>query len=122
MIEYAGRLPSPHCEIFIGLIAGAPNRVAPEATAWGHRDARYVLNVHGRWETDSDDASVIDWARAFFAASQPFASAGAYVNFMTEEESDRVESAYGASFPRLQEIKRKYDPENVFHNNQNIKP
>jgi FAD/FMN-containing dehydrogenase len=121
MIEYAGTLPSPQCEIFIGLIAGAPNRVAPDAMAWGHRDAKYVLNVHGRWDTPSDDDKVIAWTRAFFKASQPFASGGAYVNFMTEDESGRVENAYGANFARLQAIKRKYDPENVFHHNQNIK-
>lgn len=122
MIEYAGRMPSPQCEIFIGLIAGASNRVAPDATAWGHRDARYVLNVHGRWDSAADDDKVIEWARAFFKASQPFASAGAYVNFMTADEGARIENAYGANFARLQEIKRKYDPDNIFHHNQNISP
>ena len=122
MIQYAGQLPSPQCEIFIGFIAGAPNRVASAAMAWGHRDAKYVLNVHGRWDTAADDNAVIEWARAFFKASQPFASGGAYVNFMTEEEGGRVEAAYGANFTRLQEAKRTYDPENVFHHNQNIKP
>ena len=122
MIEYAGKLPSPQCEIFVGFIAGAPNRVAPDAMAWGHRDAKYVLNVHGRWDAAADDNAVIDWARAFFKASQPFASGGAYVNFMTDEEGGRVEAAYGANFARLQAAKRTYDPENVFHHNQNIKP
>jgi len=122
LIEYAGQLPSPQCEIFVGLIAGAPNRVAPDAMAWGHRDAKYLLNVHSRWDAASDDKKCIDWARAFFKASQPFASGGAYVNFMTEEESGRVEAAYGANYGRLKELKRKYDPENVFHVNQNIKP
>ena len=122
MIEYAGKLPSPQCEIFIGCIAGAANRVAPTAMAWGHRDAKYVLNVHGRWEAASDDSTVIEWARAFFKASQPFASGGAYVNFMTGEEGGRVEAAYGANFARLQQIKRTVDPENVFRHNQNIRP
>ena len=122
MIEYAGKLPSPQCEIFIGFIGGAPNRVAPDAMAWGHRDARFVLNVHGRWDDASEDDKCIDWSRAFFAASQPFASGGAYVNFMTEEEGGRVETAYGDNFARLKQAKQKYDPENVFHHNQNIKP
>jgi FAD/FMN-containing dehydrogenase len=81
-----------------------------------------VLNVHGRWDAPSDDDKVIEWARAFFKASQPFASGGAYVNFMTDDEGGRVENAYGANFARLQAIKRKYDPDNVFHHNQNIKP
>jgi FAD/FMN-containing dehydrogenase len=122
MIEYAGKLPSPQCEIFIGLIAGTPNRVAPEAMAWGHRDAKFVLNVHGRWDAASDDQKCVEWARAFFKASQPYASGGAYVNFMTEEEGGRVEAAYGSNFARLKECKRKFDPDNVFHMNQNIKP
>jgi FAD/FMN-containing dehydrogenase len=122
MIEYAGKLPSPQCEIFIGYIGGAPNRVAPDAMAWGHRDARFVLNVHGRWDDASDDDKCIEWSRAFFKATQPFASAGAYVNFMTEEEGGRVELAYGNNFARLKQAKQKYDPQNVFHHNQNIKP
>src|SRR5512143_3673782 len=77
IIEFAGKLPSPQCEIFIGLIAGAPNRVASDAKA---------------------DRKCIDWARNFFKASAPYASAGAYVNFMTAEESDRIASAYGANY------------------------
>jgi len=121
-IEFAGKLPSPQCEIFIGLIAGAPNRVAPNAMAYGHRDARFVLNVHGRWDEAADDEKGIGWAREFFKASAPYASAGAYVNFMTAEEGDRVAAAYGSNYERLVEIKRRYDPENVFHFNQNIKP
>jgi FAD/FMN-containing dehydrogenase len=122
MIEFAGKLPSPQCEIFIGLIAGAANRVPADAMAYAHRDAKFVLNVHGRWDVAADDERCIAWARAFFEASKPYASAGAYVNFMTEDESDRVAAAYGANYARLVQIKKQYDPENVFHLNQNIKP
>jgi FAD/FMN-containing dehydrogenase len=122
MIEYAGGLPSPQCEIFIGHIAGAANRIPANAMAYGHRDTKFVLNVHGRWDDEAQDESCIAWAREFFNASAPFASAGAYVNFMTEEEGDRIEAAYGPNYDRLVQIKRKYDPENVFHLNQNIKP
>jgi FAD/FMN-containing dehydrogenase len=122
IIEFSGKLPSEQCEIFIGLIAGAPNRVAPEAMAYGHRDAKFVLNVHARWDDARDDNTCITWARTFFKSSAPYASAGAYVNFMTEEEGDRVATAYGANFARLVEIKKKYDPENILHLNQNIKP
>ena len=121
-IEFAGKLPSPQCEIFIGLIAGAPNRIAPNAMAYGHRDAKFVLNVHGRWDEAKDDQKCIVWARDFFRASAPYASAGAYVNFMTAEEGDRVAAAYGSNYDRLVEIKRRYDPENIFPLNQNIKP
>ena len=121
MIEFAGKLPTPQCEIFVGLIAGAANRVQSDEMAYGHRDTRFVMNVHGRWDEKAQDESGIAWARAFFKASAPYASAGAYVNFMTEDESDRVAAAYGANYTRLKKIKNKYDPENIFRNNQNIK-
>src|SRR5690606_38703430 len=119
IVEAAAGLPSSQCEIFIGLIGGAPNRVSPAATAYAHRDARFVLNVHSRWDDMADDNSCIKWARDFFQASAPYASAGAYVNFMTADETDRISAAFGSNYGRLVELKRKYDPENVFHINQN---
>ncbi|WP_292698436.1 FAD-binding oxidoreductase [Nostoc sp. NMS2] len=120
--EFAGKLPSPQCEIFIALIAGASNRVSATATAYYHRDAKFVLNVHGRWDDVAHDEICTAWAREFFQASAPYASAGGYVNFMTEEEGDRVAAAYGSNYDRLVQIKKRYDPENIFHLNQNIKP
>jgi FAD/FMN-containing dehydrogenase len=122
IIEYAGKLPSPHCEIFVGLISGAANRIAPDAMAYAHRDAKFVMNVHGRWDEAKDDEKCIAWARDFFTASKPYASAGAYINFMTAEEGERVKTAYGSNYERLVQIKKKYDPENVFRFNQNIRP
>lgn len=62
------------------------------------------------------------WAREFFAETQPFASGGAYINFLTQDESDRIAFAYGATYNRLVELKKKYDPTNIFRMNQNIKP
>jgi hypothetical protein len=121
MIDYAEMLPSPHCEIFVACVSGAANRISPDATAYRYRDAKFILNVHGRWETAAEDHTGIPWAREFFKASAPFASAGAYVNFMTEEEGDRVSAVYGPNYARLQEVKKKYDPQNVFHLNQNIR-
>jgi FAD/FMN-containing dehydrogenase len=121
IIEFAGKLPSPQCEIFVGLISGAANRVPSNAMAYGHRDTKFVLNVHGRWDEATQDETCIAWAREFFEASAPYASSGAYVNFMTEDEGDRVAAAYGVNYTRLKQIKKKYDPENIFRNNQNIK-
>jgi FAD/FMN-containing dehydrogenase len=122
MMAFARRLPSSQSEIFVGLVAGAANRVPPSATAYFHRDARFVMNVHGRWHTDDDDGKCIGWARELFNASAPYASEGAYVNFMTADESGRVASAYGANHERLVQIKRRFDPNNTFHLNQNISP
>lgn len=122
IIEYADKLPSPQCEIFVGTLGGQSCRVAPEAMAYSSRDANYVMNVHGRWESADDDECCIAWAREFFAKSKPFASGGAYINFLTEDESERIAFAYGATYSRLLEIKKKYDPTNLFRMNQNIKP
>ncbi len=122
IIEYAGKLPSLQCEIFIAGIGGQTARVAPEAMAYSSRDANYVLNVHGRWESAAEDERCIAWAREFFAESQPFASGGAYINFLTQDEADRIAFAYGATYKRLVELKKKYDPANFFRMNQNIKP
>ena len=122
VIEYVGKLPSPQCEIFFGAIGGATMRPAPDATAYAHRDARFIMNVHGRWDDPADDADCIRWAREYFKASAPFASAGVYVNFLTADEGERVKAAYGPNYDRLAQIKRQYDPANLFSSNQNIAP
>ncbi len=122
LIDYAGTLPSAQCEIFIALIDGAANRVSPEETPWVGRDARFVLNVHARWDDTAGDSPCIAWARSFFQATQSYASVGGYINFMTDEEGGRVSSAYGENYARLVEAKRQYDPANLLHLNQNIKP
>ena len=122
VIEYVKRLPSPHCEIFFGGIGGATKRPAPDATAYPHRDAEFVMNVHGRWETPEEDERCIAWSKDYFRASAPFASGGAYVNFLTADETDRVRAAYGPNYDRLARVKAKYDPNNLFRTNWNVKP
>jgi FAD/FMN-containing dehydrogenase len=122
IVEYAGRLPSPGCEIFIAHLGGAVNRVQPDATAFGRRDFEFVLNVHTRWDQPADDARCIAWAREFFTAMAPHALGSVYLNFMPDDEPDRVQSAFGPNFPRLAAIKAKYDPKNLFRMNQNIQP
>jgi FAD/FMN-containing dehydrogenase len=122
LVTYAQQLPSDQSEIFVALVSGAANRVPADATAYASRDAKLVVNVHARWEDASGDAACISWARAFYAASAPFASGGAYVNFMTGDEAARVPAAYGDNYARLVELKRRFDPENVFRTNQNIAP
>jgi FAD/FMN-containing dehydrogenase len=122
VIEHVEKLPSPQCEIFFGALGGATARPAPHATAYAHRDAQFVMNFHGRWEAPADDTRCIRWARDFFNASAPFASGSVYVNFLTADEGDRVRSAYGPNYDRLAQVKRTYDPDNLFRMNQNIKP
>lgn len=97
-------------------------RVAPDATAYGNRDANFVMNVHGRWETRAEDEKCIAWARDFFQACAPFATGGAYINFLTAEEDARVRQGFAPNYPRLAQVKKKYDPSNLFQINQNIRP
>jgi hypothetical protein len=122
VVDLGRQLPTAECEIFLAHLAGAPNRVAADATAYVGRDARFVMNVHGRWQSAAEDAAGIAWARQVFQACAPHASAGAYVNFMTGDEAARIEQAYGAAHRRLQRLKHRYDPDNVFHLNANIRP
>lgn len=122
VVEYIEKLPDPQSEIFFGAIGCATERPSPDSAAYAHRDARYVMNVHGRWSDAADDARCIQWARDYFKETAPFASSGVYVNFMTADETDRVASAYGPNQARLAQIKRQYDPTNLFRVNQNIQP
>jgi FAD/FMN-containing dehydrogenase len=120
--QFVSRLPSPHCEIFLGHLGGAAARVAPDAMAFSRRDAEFIINVHTRWEQPADDARCVGWAREFFAAMAPHAMGSVYVNFMPEDEADRVPAAFGSNYARLAAIKAKYDPKNLFRMNQNIQP
>ncbi|MFC3111342.1 FAD-binding oxidoreductase [Undibacterium arcticum] len=122
VIRYAGDLPSPQCEIFMGLIGGQASRAAPDATAYPHRDALYAMNVHTRWSEPAEDDKCIGWARDFFNAAAPYASGSVYVNFLTQDEAGRIGAAYGPNYQRLVQVKNKYDPDNLFRQNQNIKP
>jgi len=121
LVGYAGKLPSAQSEIFVAQMGGAVNRVAPDATAYPHRDIEYIMNVHTRWENESEDQRCVGWAREFFADAGKYATGGVYVNFVPEDE-ERVPAAYGENYKRLIELKKKYDPENLFHVNQNIAP
>jgi FAD/FMN-containing dehydrogenase len=116
-------LPSPQCEVFMGNLGGAVNRVAVGATAYPHRDINFVMNVHTRWSSPSEDKVCVAWARALYDAAAPFATGGVYVNFMPDDEAQRVRTgAYGPNYDRLSKIKAKYDPKNLFRTNQNVAP
>jgi hypothetical protein len=78
--------------------------------------------VHGRWESRAKDAACIGWARVLIQATAPFATGNVYVNFLTQDEADRVRAAYGRNYDRLSNLKNKYDPSNLFRLNQNIRP
>ena len=122
LLDAVHHLPGPECEIFIGHVGGAAGRVALDATAFPQRNAHFVMNVHARWREASMDKTCIAWARKLFDAAAPHATGTAYVNFMPGDEADRVETAYGANYRRLTQVKRRYDPSNLFRINQNVRP
>jgi FAD/FMN-containing dehydrogenase len=122
LIDAAWTIPDPQTEIAFAQLGGAVSRVPAEDTAYTHRDAEYVVNVHGRWADPAKDAECIAWARDLFRAATPFATGGAYVNFLTQDEPERVRAAYGTNYARLVELKSRHDPTNLFRVNQNIRP
>jgi hypothetical protein len=123
LATYAARLPSPDCEVFVAHLGGAVNRPAATATAYPHRDVNFVMNVHTRWSDPSQDRTCMAWARELFDRMTPHATGGVYVNFMPEDEAQRVSrGAYGVNYERLAKLKAKYDPGNLFRQNHNIQP
>lgn len=122
IIVFANSMPTDECEIFIPHMEGAPSRVPENATAYAHRKTPFVLNIHTRWRDASDDERCLAWARDFHRATESFAQ-GVYVNFLSDEGEDRVRAAYTPEvWERLVQLKKKYDPSNLFRMNQNIKP
>lgn len=122
-VDVAAKVPSPFSLAEIVLWGGAIARVAADETAYGQRDGRFLFNAVSMWEDPAATDANVSWARAFHDAMQPFATGGAYVNFLSEEGDDRIRAAYGADkFARLAQIKAQYDPENLFRLNQNIPP
>ncbi|MDT8436980.1 MAG: FAD-binding oxidoreductase [Gemmatimonadota bacterium] len=123
VVSWAGKLPSPESEIFFAHVGGAANRVDPDATAYPHRSAEYVMNVHTRWSDPGRDAACVSWAREFWEATAAEAEAGVYVNFVSDaRDESQVRAAYGGNYQRLAAIKRTYDPENLFRTNLNVRP
>lgn len=122
IIAFASKLPSPECEVFIPHMEGAPSRIPEADSAFAHRYTPFILNIHTRWQDKTDDEKCLTWAKAFHDETTDFAK-GVYVNFLSQEGEDRIKEAYtGDTWERLVALKDKWDPENRFHINQNIKP
>jgi hypothetical protein len=122
-IAQAAQAPSPFCLTHLYPIDGAVHRVANDATAWGARQANWSMVIAGI-DADPNKADALKkWGRAYWEAVHPFNMEGGYVNFLMDEESDRrVQASYGQNYARLAQLKAKYDPQNLFRVNQNIKP
>ncbi|MDN0196805.1 FAD-binding oxidoreductase [Streptomyces sp. S.PNR 29] len=122
-LKYGENLPSPLSLMHLYPVDGAVHRVGPDATAWGYRDAVWS-GVFAGVDPDPANAETIkQWCVNYWEEAHPYSMGGAYVNFMGEgEDAGRVRATYRDHYDRLAQVKRTYDPDNLFHANQNIGP
>ena len=121
-VQHGPNAPSVSSSMHIYPINGACHRVAPDATAFGHRDANFSMVILAASENPGDDAANTKWVRDYSDAVAPHSEPGGYVNFMDGDDKQRIRANYGANYDRLVTAKRKYDPGNLFRANQNIEP
>jgi hypothetical protein len=124
MVEAFEASPSPMSGLVIEHFHGEVTRVDPTATAFPHRQPGYNLAITGEWLDPADSDANIRWVRETFAALEPYMAPQVYVNYLGDDADDvaRTRNAYGPNYERLVELKRRYDPENLFRLNQNIDP
>ncbi|MGH3073115.1 MAG: FAD-binding oxidoreductase [Gaiellaceae bacterium] len=124
LVEHAAAQTSPLSYGIVFQLGGALARADADETAFSQRDAAHNVNIHAAWTADDPDGGRhVAWARDFFSALQPHAGGRVYVNFLGDEGGERVRQAYGdRHYERLVELKREYDPTNLFRLNQNIEP
>ena len=121
-LKYASQLPTPHSTMHIYPINGAAHKVGKKDTAWNYRDANFSMVIVGVDPDPANNQRLIQWTKDYWMALHPFSAGGAYLNFIMDEGNERVRASYGDNYTRLVEIKTAYDPQNLFHTNQNIKP
>jgi hypothetical protein len=124
IVDRGRLLGSEVSQIEVLSMGGAIRRVAPDATAFPHRNAAWLINIPASWRTAAQTPAEVQWVRDTFAALRPVCAGGAYVNFMDRDEraGPGAQTAYGAALDRLRGVKAGYDPDNVFRLNQNITP
>ena len=114
--------PSPHSIFAFQQVGGAISRLPQSATAYANRDAAFDCFPIAIWDSPAEDAANIAWARKLWQALQPFSTGGVYVNNLGDEGDDRIRAAYSVNYQRLVSLKDKFDPDNVFRLNQNVRP
>jgi len=121
-LKHGPKIPVVNSTVHIYPINGAVHDVPPDATAFGHRDAKYATVIAGMWPDPAQNQANTKWVRDYYAALAPHSEKGGYVNFAGVDDADRVGANYGTSYDRLRKIKATYDPDNVLRHNQNIPP
>jgi hypothetical protein len=122
LVEHANRATSPLTGIVIEYYGGAASRVGVAETAFAQRQAQYDLIFLAQWTEPGESQLHIEWARTAADSIRPFSSDSYYLNYLGEESEDTIKAAFGPNYERLMTVKKKYDPENFFSLNQNIKP
>jgi FAD/FMN-containing dehydrogenase len=122
-VEHGQRTPHVSSSMHLHPINGAAQRVGADETAFGHRDKAFAPVIVGIWPDPADNEANTKWVRDYYAAIHPHSgSEGGYVNFMSGDDDHRAAENYGANYERLSAVKATYDPDNLFHVNQNIAP
>jgi len=121
-VNHTQHLPGPLSIVGFEPFGGAINRVKTEDTAFSERDASYVLGIWSGWIDPNNDEKIINWSRELHQKMTPYSSGGVYSNYLDHDDANQINSSFGTNYKRLQEIKRKYDPNNFFRINHNIKP
>jgi FAD/FMN-containing dehydrogenase len=121
-MKYGTSIPSPLSTMHLYPIDGAPQRVAGDATAWAYRDAVWSGVIGGIDPDPANARAISEWCVRYWEELHPHSMGGSYVNFMMEEGQERVRATYGPNHDRLAAVKARYDPDNLFHVNQNIRP
>jgi FAD/FMN-containing dehydrogenase len=121
-VKYGAQLPTMHSTMHIYPINGAAGRVSKNDTAFSFRDAKFAEVIVGVDPDPANNQRMIAWARDYWTALHPYSAGGSYVNMIMDEGEDTVKAAYRDNYARLAQIKARYDPTNLFHMNQNIKP
>ncbi len=121
-LAHGPKVPAVNSTMHIYPINGAVHRVAPDATAFAYRDANFATVIAGMWPDPAQNTANIKWVREYYDATAPLSEEGGYINFMSEDDQDRIKANYKGNYDRLVDVKRKYDPDNLFHLNQNIRP
>ena len=121
-LENFKKVPTISSGMHLYPINGAAHRLGNSDTAWSYRDANFSQVIVGVDPDSANNEKITRWTKAYRQALHPSSAGGAYINFMMDEGQERVQAAYRDNYPRLAAIKAKYDPANLFHINQNIKP
>ncbi|MDQ6722615.1 MAG: FAD-binding oxidoreductase [Candidatus Dormibacteraeota bacterium] len=121
-LEHGAKVPALTSTMHIYPINGAVHRVASDETAFAYRDANFATVIAGMWPDPTHNTANIKWVRDYYDATAPHSEEGGYINFMAEDDQSRIKANYKGNYKRLVDVKKKYDPDNLFHVNQNIKP